>query len=246
MTWTAPRHPWLLGTGMIRSSDIDPSRSLPRFPAASWLPKASSPTWPLMRCVQSFRYSAKGSSGCRPGRPATRPSRRITPASRMPWRRITARDARLCTSVRETTGRCEKGRSPLERRPADLGRVATAGQGVADGPAQLEHRLAVEVEPGEAAAADERPVRPVVCEPFADAVSGPSLSHVRGPRLGGRPAPGSGPQGDNRIAVQPGMQRHPRRGADQHAGDRSRCGRPAMRERTVRTGRAYRRWWTAA
>ena len=39
-----------------------------------------------------------------------------------------------------------------------IGFLTGAGQGVADGPAQLEHRLAVEVEPGEAAAADKRPV----------------------------------------------------------------------------------------
>lgn len=40
----------------------------------------------------------------------------------------------------------KEGRSPLERRPSDLGRVAATGPGVADGPAQLEYGLAVEVE----------------------------------------------------------------------------------------------------
>ena len=88
-------------------------------------------------------------------RPDPRGGSRPPPACRR--RRITARDARLCTSVKATTGRCgTKVAAHCERRPPDLGRVAAAGQGVADGPAQLEHRLAVEVDPGEAAAADER------------------------------------------------------------------------------------------
>jgi len=51
------------------------------------------------------RYSAKGASGCMPVRPSTSPSRRRMPAGRIPSRSMTAREARLCTSVNATTGR---------------------------------------------------------------------------------------------------------------------------------------------
>jgi hypothetical protein len=87
---------------------------------------------------------------------------------------MTAREAPLCTSVNATTGR--PGRvldGPGERRPAKLGRIAAARAGVAHRPAELEHRLAVEVETSEATAPDERPVRPVTGHPFAD----PSAVH---------------------------------------------------------------------
>ena len=53
---------------------------------------------------QGRRYTAKGASGCRPVRPSMSPARRISPADASPRRRMTARDAWLCTSVNAITG----------------------------------------------------------------------------------------------------------------------------------------------
>ena len=91
---------------------------------------------------------------------------------------------------------------PGERRPAKLGRIAAARAGVAHRPAELEHRLAVEVETGEATAPDQRPVRSVARHPFTDPVRRPPGRHVRGPCLHRRAGPGAGPIRDDRIAVQ--------------------------------------------
>src|SRR3954451_6644753 len=83
--------------------------------------------------------------------------------------------------------------SPLQRRPTQLGRVAAAGAVIAECPAELEHRLAVEVNAGETATADERAILSIAGHPLADAVPLPSHYHFGCPRLqvGGRP--GSGP-----------------------------------------------------
>ena len=49
----------------------------------------------------------------------------------------------------------DERRRPLQGRPPDLGGVAATGEGVPHDPAQLEHRLAVQVDPAETASTDE-------------------------------------------------------------------------------------------
>ena len=71
-------------------------------------------------------------------------------------RRITTRDAKLCTSVKRPPEGTKRGRSPLQRPPVRSRSHSRTRSGVTDGPVQLEHRPAVEVEPGEAAVADKR------------------------------------------------------------------------------------------
>src|SRR5664279_6032513 len=85
---------------------------------------------------------------------------------------------------------------------AEFGRIAATRAGVAHRPAALEDHLTAQVDAGDAAAADERTVRPVARHPFADAVPRPPCRHARGPRLDGRTVPGAGPVADLRIAVQ--------------------------------------------
>lgn len=71
---------------------------------------------------------------------------------------------------------------PGERRPPDLSGIAAAGQRIPDDLAELEHGFTVEVEPGEPAASDQRPIITVAGHPLADTVRPPAGGHSLRPR----------------------------------------------------------------